>query len=63
MQVHAMGEDGATAVEYSIMVAAIAAVIVAVVFVIGTQSCEMYETTSTNIAAARPEGPNAEDCG
>lgn len=53
-------EAGATAVEYSIMVAAIAAVIVVVVFIIGRQSCELYETTSTNIAAE--QGGSAGAC-
>jgi len=36
-------EDGATAVEYGIMVAAIAAVIVGVVFVVGTKTDNAFE--------------------
>lgn len=39
-------DDGATAVEYSIMAALIAAVIVLVVVALGGQTCEMYEDTS-----------------
>ena len=44
------GESGATAVEYSILAAAIAAVIVAVVLVVGTRSCVMFEDASTKVA-------------
>ena len=39
-------EDGATAVEYGIMVAAIAAVIVGIVFTIGTQVNSAFTTVS-----------------
>ena len=42
-------ENGATAVEYGIMVAAIAAVIIAVVFVIGTKVDTAFETVNTNL--------------
>lgn len=35
-------EEGATAVEYAIMAVSIAAVIVAIVFVIGQQTRDMY---------------------
>lgn len=38
-----MDEEGATAVEYGIMVAAIAAVIIAVVFVIGSKVENAFE--------------------
>ena len=38
-------EEGATAVEYGIMVAAIAAVIVAIVIVIGNQVSEGFQET------------------
>ena len=39
-------ENGATAVEYGIMVAAVAAVIIAVVFVIGTKVDSAFETVN-----------------
>jgi len=42
-------ENGATAVEYGIMVAAIAAVIIAVVFVIGTKVDKAFETVNTGL--------------
>ena len=40
------GKKGATAVEYGIMVAAIAAVIIAIVFVIGGQVNDAFVTVS-----------------
>lgn len=39
-------QEGATAVEYGIMVALIAAVIIAVVVILGNQTCEGFETVS-----------------
>ncbi len=42
-------QEGATAVEYGIMVALIAAVIIAVVVVLGNQTCEGFETVSDNL--------------
>jgi pilus assembly protein Flp/PilA len=45
-----MGDEGATAVEYSLLAVAIAAVIVAVVFVIGGQVRSMFRTTCSNIS-------------
>lgn len=45
-------EKGATAVEYGIMVAAIAAVIVTVVFSIGTQLLAAFQTVLTAIKPA-----------
>ena len=53
------GEHGATAVEYAIMVAAIAAVIVAVVFVLGGRTCQLHETASVNIATETGTTPAA----
>jgi pilus assembly protein Flp/PilA len=47
----AKSDRGASAVEYGILVAAIAAVIVAVVFVIGGQVKSGFDTTCTNLAA------------
>ena len=45
-------KDGATAVEYGIMVAAIAAVIIAIVFVIGGQVNDAFTTVSTELGTA-----------
>jgi pilus assembly protein Flp/PilA len=44
-------DRGASAVEYGILVAAIAAVIVAIVFVIGGQVKSGFSTTCTNLKA------------
>jgi pilus assembly protein Flp/PilA len=44
-------EEGATAVEYGLMVAAIAAVIVVVVFALGTQVNTAFQTVNDNIAS------------
>ena len=44
-------EEGATAVEYGIMVAAIAAVIVAVVFSIGTQVNNAFNTVDAALTS------------
>lgn len=44
-------EEGATAVEYGIMVALIAAVIIAIVFVIGQQTCEGFDMVQDNLAS------------
>jgi pilus assembly protein Flp/PilA len=44
-------EEGATAVEYGIMVAAIAAVIVTVVFSIGTKVDSAFDTVDTALPA------------
>ena len=46
---HWYREEGATAVEYGIMVAAIAAIIVAIVFVLGGQVNTAFQTTSDGI--------------
>ena len=42
-------EEGATAVEYGIMVAAIAAVIIAVVFSIGSEVNDAFTTVETKL--------------
>jgi pilus assembly protein Flp/PilA len=42
-------EEGATAVEYGIMVAAIAAVIIVIVFSIGTKVQSAFTTVDTNL--------------
>jgi pilus assembly protein Flp/PilA len=44
-------EEGATAVEYGLMVAAIAAVIVTIVFTLGGQVNTAFTTVSNSIAA------------
>ena len=44
-------EEGATAVEYGIMVAAIAAVIIGVVFAIGTKVDTAFTTVDTELGA------------
>jgi len=44
-------EEGATAVEYGLMVAAIAAVIVVVVFSIGTEINDAFQTVLTELQA------------
>jgi len=41
------GEEGATAVEYSIMLAAIAAVIILVVYSIGTKTSNAFNNLDT----------------
>ncbi len=47
-------KKGATAVEYGIMVAAIAAVIIAIVFVIGGQVNDAFQVVSGEMAANVP---------
>ena len=42
-------ENGATAVEYGIMVAAIAAVIIAVVFIIGQKVDNAFDIVNNNL--------------
>ncbi len=42
-------EEGATAVEYGIMVAAIAAVIIAVVIEVGNKTNEAFEKVNSNL--------------
>ena len=44
-------EQGASAVEYGLLVAGIAAVIVGIVFVLGTQLEGAFQTTSDSISA------------
>ncbi len=43
--------SGATAVEYGIMVAAIAGVIIAIVFVVGLQTQGAFDMVATRLAA------------
>ena len=42
-------EDGATAVEYGIMVAAIAAVIIAVVMIVGQKTNNAFQNVNANM--------------
>ena len=44
-------EEGATAVEYGIMVAAIAAIIVGIVFAVGKQTNNAFKAVNDNMAA------------
>lgn len=44
-----MGEEGATAVEYGIMVAAIAAVIIVTVYAIGNKVHNAFEVVNTEL--------------
>ena len=44
-------EEGATAVEYGLMVAAIAAVIVVVVYALGRQVDNAFDTVNANMAS------------
>ena len=46
-----MDERGASAVEYGLLVAGIAAVIVGIVFVLGNQLSSAFTKTSTSISA------------
>jgi len=46
-----MDERGASAVEYGLLVAGIAAVIVGIVFVLGKQLSTAFTTTSNSISA------------
>jgi pilus assembly protein Flp/PilA len=48
------GEDGASSVEYGLLVAAIAAIIVLVVFAIGTWVKGAFDETCTNLQSASP---------
>ena len=45
-------DEGASAVEYGLLVAAIAAVIIVVVFTLGTKVKAAFSTTCTNMPAA-----------
>lgn len=51
-----MDQRGASAVEYGLLVAGIAAVIVAIVFTLGGQISTAFNTVSTRIGGAAPAG-------
>jgi Flp pilus assembly pilin Flp len=51
-------DGGASAVEYGLMVAAIAAVIIAIVFGLGTVVANVFTNTCTTVAA---QGPGPDD--
>jgi pilus assembly protein Flp/PilA len=55
-------EEGATAVEYGLLVALIAAVIVAVVAVLGPQVCRGFRIVSVALAAITAIGGTPGDC-
>ena len=49
-------EEGATAVEYGIMVAAIAALIITVVMMVGQETNRAFDTVQTNMATLPTAG-------
>ncbi len=56
-------DRGASAVEYGLLVAAIAAIIVAVVFAIGTATGGLFNDTCTSIADGdNSAASDADDC-
>ena len=52
VQVHRRVDDGASAVEYALMASAIAAVIVAVVFGLGSMVRDIFTNTSSCISTS-----------
>ncbi|WP_336922682.1 Flp family type IVb pilin [Aquipuribacter sp. SD81] len=52
------GDQGATAVEYGLLVAAIAAVIVTIVITLGGQINTAFTNVSTNLAPVAPPAGN-----
>jgi pilus assembly protein Flp/PilA len=54
---HAKREDGASAVEYGLLVAAIAALIVVVVFVLGGVIQKVFKNTCGKISDKATTGP------
>ena len=58
------GDEGASAVEYGLLVAAIAAVIVALVFALGAYVRGAFQTTCDNIANSGVQASNSSaQCG
>jgi pilus assembly protein Flp/PilA len=55
-------EDGASAVEYGLLVAGIAAVIVAIVFLLGGQVKNAFQTTCNTIASGTAASGGATTC-
>ena len=55
-------EEGASAVEYGLLVAAIAAVIVIVVFVLGGYVQKAFDKTCDNIGSKDSDATTAADC-
>jgi pilus assembly protein Flp/PilA len=55
-------DDGASAVEYGLLVAAIAAVIVAVVFVVGGYVQGAFDDTCAGIEAGNTTNANGDSC-
>ncbi len=55
-------DRGASAVEYGLLVAAIAAVIVTLVFGIGAVVRGAFQNTCTQLNNNRPAGVNAQNC-
>jgi pilus assembly protein Flp/PilA len=59
---HAAGDRGASAVEYGLMVAGIAALIVGVVFSLGNVMSNTFERTTDCIAAGQNAAPTFPNC-
>ena len=55
-------EDGASAVEYGLLVAAIAAVIVIIVFALGGIIKSAFQSTCDNIVSGAPSGAVSGSC-
>lgn len=60
-RLRARRDDGASAVEYGLLVAAIAAIIVSVVFVIGNFVQDAFEETCNNINTSTSPDPACDE--
>jgi pilus assembly protein Flp/PilA len=56
---HDIQERGASAVEYSFLVAAIAAILVVVIFAVGTFTGAAYDDTCNSLASGEFSGSNS----
>ena len=56
MRRHASGDDGATAVEYGLLIAAIAGVLVLVVFLLGGNVNSLFSDTCEAVASKAAPG-------
>ena len=59
---HSTKEDGASAVEYGLLIAGIAALIVAMVFVFGDMVFDMFDSTCDSIDTAASTNNVSLDC-
>ncbi len=63
LRVNTADEAGASAVEYSLLIAAIAAVIVLIVFALGGLVRDVFSSTCSSISTkAAPTSPTTENC-